>query len=70
MVSTFATGIAALSVIETASLSDNAKFLDIIDKHCLTSVHRYLILSIQKYSIANVLLLRQKKANSQTLPLS
>lgn len=44
MVSTFAAGIAALSVIETVSLSDNDQFLDIIDKHCLTSANRYLIL--------------------------
>jgi hypothetical protein len=44
MVSTFAAGIAALSVIETVSLSGNARFFDIIDKHCLTSANRYLIL--------------------------
>jgi hypothetical protein len=44
MVPTFAAGIAALSVIETVSLSGNASFWDIIDKHCLTFMNRYLIL--------------------------
>jgi len=34
MVPTFTAGIAALFVIETVSLSGNARFLDMIDKHC------------------------------------